>query len=138
MALNVVTTGANRALENLVNKTAPDNLVIRLYKNNVTITNASVVGDFTVADFTGYASTGTAGAVTLTGASWGAASGGSIAYAEQTWTSSAGSQSSPVYGYYITNAAGTTLIYAEAFAGAPYTIVNNGDAIKVTPTITAD
>jgi len=135
MALNVVTTGANRALEYLVNKTAPVNLKLRLYKNNVNpITNATVVGDVTEADFTGYS------AITLAGTAWNAANAGSIATAAvKEFTSTAGSQSQTIYGYYLTEDSGaTTLYWIEAFAGGPYTIVNNGDKIQVTPTITAD
>ena len=133
MALNLVTTGSNLALENLVNKTAPVDLTLRLYQNNATINNALVVGGLTEATFTGYS------AIALNAAAWNAASSGSIATAAvKEFTSSAGSQSQTIYGYYLTNAAGTVLYWVEAFAGGPYTIVNNGDKIQVTPTITAD
>lgn len=133
MALNVVTSGANRALEYLVNKTAPESLTLRLYKNNVSISNATVVEDVTQADFTGYS------AIALAGSDWASASAGSISTsAAKEFTSSAGSQSSPVYGYYLTDASATRLYWIEAFSGGPYTIVNNGDKITVTPTITAD
>jgi hypothetical protein len=134
MALNLVTTGANLALENLVNKTAPVDLTLRLYQNNATISNALVIGAGIVeATFTGYS------AIALTAAAWNAAASGSIATAAvKEFTSSIGSQSQTIYGYYLTNAAGTVLYWIEAFAGGPYTIVNNGDKIQVTPTITAD
>ena len=53
------------------------------------------------------------------------------------FTSSAGSQNQPVYGYYLTQTTSGKLMYVERFTDAPYTIVNNGDVIKVTPTISA-
>ena len=53
--------------------------------------------------------------------------------AQQTFTASGGSWSN-VYGWFLTD--GTKLIASEHFAGGPYTI-QNGQSIKVTPTITA-
>ena len=122
-------------MQYLVNRAAPQNLVLRLFKSNTTPGEADVAGTYTEADFTGYA------AITLTGASWGAPIEGaptSIAYAQQTFTSTAGAQSQSVYGYYMTRLSGGELVYAERFTDGPYVIVNNGDLIKITPTITAD
>lgn len=134
MTLLVVNQGEAIALEALVNKTAPQNLVLRLFKNNKTPTETDTEADYTEADFTGYA------AATLTGASWTSTPGApsEVSYAQQTFTSSAGSQSQPVYGYYLTQAISGKLVLAERFTDGPYTIVNNGDQIKVTPKITGD
>lgn len=131
MALVFPDQGENIALEAIVNKTAPQTLILRLFKSNTTPGEADTEATYTEADFTGYS------AISLTGASWGAASGGTIAYAEQSFPSSAGSQNQPVYGYYLTQTTSGKLVYAERFTDAPYTIVNNGDVIKVTPTISA-
>jgi hypothetical protein len=135
MALLFPNTGEVIALEALVNKTAPQNLVLRLYKSNTTPGETDTAGTYTEADFTGY------NAANLLGAGWGSATGGapsSIAYAQQTFTSSAGSQNQNVYGYYLTQVSSGTLVYAERFSDGPYNIANNGDNIKVTPTITCD
>jgi hypothetical protein len=43
-----------------------------------------------------------------------------------------------VYGYYITDAAETTLLWAERFTGAPFNVQNNGDTITVTLQLTLD
>jgi hypothetical protein len=43
-----------------------------------------------------------------------------------------------VYGYVVTNSAGTIALWGETFTDGPYTIVNNGDLIKVTPVFTLD
>jgi hypothetical protein len=118
MALNVPDVGENIALEALVNKTAPQNLVLRLYKNNITPADSDTAGTYTEATFPGYA------AITLTGASWNAAASGSISYsAQQTFTCS-GTATDDIYGYYITQATSGTLVYS-------------GDAIKITPAISA-
>lgn len=123
--------GENIALEAIVNKTAPQNLVLKLYKNDITPGESDTEATYTEADFTGYS------AITLIGSSWGAASGGSIAYPQQTFTSSANQTAQSIYGYYLVQATSGKLVYAERFSNGPYTIANNGDAIKVTPTITA-
>ena len=135
MTLLVPNAGEVIALEAFVNKTAPANQSLRLYQSNTTPSETDTAASYTEATWTGYS------AITLTGSSWGAASAGapsSIAYAQQTFTSTAGSQSQNNYGYYVTQAGSGTLMWAERFSDGPYQIVNNGDTIKVTPTITAD
>ena len=132
MALNFPDSGENLVLEMLVNKTAPQNLVLRLYRNNITPSDTDVAGTYTEASFPGYA------AITLTGASWIAASGGSIAYgAQQTFTCS-GTSTDDIYGYYVTQASSGTLLYSERDGAAPFAVRNSGDNIKLTPTIGAN
>jgi hypothetical protein len=131
MALVFPDQGENLVLEMLVNKTAAQNLVLKLYKSNTTPGESDTEATYTEATFTGYSS------VTLTGASWGAASGGSIAYAQQTFTSSANQTTENIYGYYLIQTTSGKLVSAERFADGPYAITNNGDNIKITPTITA-
>lgn len=132
MALNVPDVGENIALEALVNKTAPQNLVLRLYKNNITPADSDTAATYTEATFPGYA------AITLTGASWNAAAAGSIAYsAQQTFTCS-GVSTDDIYGYYITQAVSGVLVYSERDASAPFAVRNSGDAIKITPAISAN
>ena len=130
MAINVPDTGENLALEMIVNKTAPQNLVLKLYSNNITPSDTDTAGTYTESVFTGYS------AITLTGASWGAASGGSIAYAQQTFTCS-GAGSETCYGYFVIQTTSGTLLYSERGTGVPFTITTIGDNVKVTPTITA-
>lgn len=135
MTLVVCDGGESIALRYLVNKLAtPEDLVLCLFKSNTTPAEADVIGTYTEADFTGYSN------ITLTGASWTVSGTAptSIGYAQQTFTSSAGSQNQSVYGYYLKRASGGELVWAERFSDGPYVIVNNGDAIKITPTITAD
>lgn len=133
MTLLVPNNGEGDALEYFVNRAAPQNLVLRLYTNNVTPAETDTAGTYTEAAGNGYA------AVTLTGASWGAPSEGapsSIAYAQQTFTFSGALGN--VYGYYMTRVTSGRIALAERFTDGPYNIQNNGDQIKITPQITAD
>lgn len=135
MAILVPNTGEVIALQYLTNKVAtPENLVLCLFQSNTTPAEGDTLATYTEATFTGYAN------VTLTGASWTVTGGApsSAAYAQQTFTSSAGSQNQNVYGYFLKRLSSGDLVYAERFSDGPYNIVNNGDAIKVTPTITCD
>lgn len=132
MALNFPDVGENLVLAMIVNRTAPENLILRLFKNNITPSDTDVAGTYTEATFPGYA------AITLTGASWNAPSGGTIVYgAQQTFTCS-GTASESVYGYYVTQATSGTLLYSERDSAAPFAIANSGDNIKLTPAIGAN
>jgi hypothetical protein len=135
MTIMVPNQGELIALEALVNKTAPQDLRLKLYKNNKTPTETDTEADYTEADFTGYAFKN------LAGANWNSTGGApsDVTYnAVQTFTSSAGSQNQPVYGYYLVQQTSGKLVYAERFTDGPYTIVNNGDNIAVTPKLTGD
>jgi len=135
MALVLPNGGEVIALEAFVGKTQGMNLVLGLFKSNTTPAETDVIGTYTAADFTGYSP------ITLTAASWSSTpdAPSNITYPQQSFTSTAGSQSQPVYGYMLMQSiSGGTLAYAERFTDGPYTIVDNGDIIKVTPTITCD
>jgi hypothetical protein len=112
-----------------LNHTAADNVVLRLYSNDVTPAAADTVATYTEVVVAGYA------AKTLTGASWSWATVSGKAegsYAEQTFTFTAAGSA---YGWFLTNAAGTTLLAAERFATAPQTI-GAANPISVTPKLT--
>ena len=132
MPLNVPDVGENRILEMLVNKTAPQDLHLRLYINNITPSDTDTAGTYTQAGFPGYAQIG------LTGASWNAAAAGSISYgSQQSWTCS-GPATDDVYGYYVVQQTSGVLIWSERDATAPFQVRNSGDVVKVTPTIGAN
>ena len=130
MALVLFNAGAAEIMSRAVNKSATGDLKLKLYKSNTTLSKATVIGDLTLADFTGYAD------ASFTGANWSVttANPSVTSYAKQTFTSTAGSQNQDVYGYVVTNSAGTVALWGETFSDGPYNIVNNGDKIEVTPT----
>jgi hypothetical protein len=136
MTIVFANSGEAHALEVLVNKTTAENLVLRLYDIDITPTDADAVTLYTDDECTisGYS------AITLTGATWAAATSGDpsyITYPEQTFTFTYTGTDLPVYGYFVTLATSGTLIYAERFPGAPLNINTNGDTIKITPRIEA-
>lgn len=131
MALIVPDASLGYFLEKILN----EDLTLHLYQNEVTISGASVAGDFLEANFTGYAAT------TLTNANWGVVDGNPATATfdtEQEFTSTADSQNQDIYGYYVTYTGGTeigNLAWAEAFP-APQNIDATGDKIRITPIIT--
>lgn len=135
MALLVPNNGEGDALDAFTGRAASTVLILRLYQNNITPAETDTAGTYTEATWTGYS------AINLTAASWGAPSEGApsnTAFAQQTFTSSAGAQSQTNYGYYMTRTTSGRIALAERFSDGPYTIVNLNDLIRITPTITCD
>ena len=134
MALVAPNVGVQEMLKRALNVSATGDVKLHLYQNDVTPGESDTVATYTEATWTGYAEK------TLTGGSWTVtnADPSEASYAQQTYTSTAGSQNQANYGYYVTNSANTILLWAERFTSAPYTIVNNGDTISVTPKFTLD
>lgn len=197
MPFTLTVDGEQIAIEAALNKTAGQNLVLRLNTNNVTPADADVAAGYTEASGFGYAG------ITLTGATWtrtaprsgsdGVTNGtttftsatasfvaGDVgrmiriastqpvraiiasvtngttvvldtavatqstlawristlySYPEQTFTFTGALGT--VYGYFMTQLSSGLLFVAEKF-GTSATVANNGDTIKVTPTISVD
>lgn len=134
MTLVVCNNGETVALSYLVNLvTTTRDLIYRLFATNITPAETDVAGTYTEAAGGGYASK------TLAGASWSTSGTAptSADFAQQTWTFTGALSTNPtVFGYYVTRATAADLILAEAFSS--FTPANNGDAILLTPHITAD
>lgn len=125
----LVNTGEEITFEAVLNKAAQSSEPsLRLFKNNATISDTTVAGDLTVADFTGYAN------IECAGSNW-TISGGSASFAQQTFTSSAGSQNQDIYGAYIMLGA---VLWAAVKFDASVNIAENGDNIKITPDFALD
>jgi hypothetical protein len=130
MALLVPDVAEAMLISRMLNKSAPDDCKLKLYKNNVTPAEADVVGSYTESTGAGYA------AIALTGANWTVttATGTTTAsYAQQTFTYT-GAEAN-IYGYYVVDSAGTTLLWAERFSDGPYSIPGGGGSVKITPQI---
>lgn len=112
------------------NSPAPGNLLLKLYCTNVSPADTDTVSSYTACTGGGYADK------TLTNGSWTITTGddpSDAVYAEQTYTfTGALTTNGTIYGYFVTNAAGTVLIWAELFSST-FTPANNGDNVKVTP-----
>ncbi|MGH8562706.1 MAG: hypothetical protein ACREXW_00945 [Gammaproteobacteria bacterium] len=131
MPLLVPTLGENRLLENALGKNASEDVILKLFVNNITPADGDTPSTFTEMSTHGYA------AKTLTKTSWTVAQSGGVAegtYAEQVWTFSAAAAVT-VYGYYMVGASSSILVWEEKFASGKV-IQNSGDQIKITPKIT--
>lgn len=120
-------------LRYMLNFQSPADVQMRLYSNNFTPHESTVMSDFTESTATNYT------AVTLAGASWTVASGASAGstgtYAQQSFNFST---SDTIYGYYVTSGGARTLLWAERFTGGPFTLPTSGGTIAVTPKISLD
>lgn len=133
MALLVPDVGEAKLLAYALNKSTPEDMTLKLFKNNYTPVEGSVAGDFTVADFTGYAN------VSVLGSSWTITTTAGVteaARAAAAFTSSADQTAQNVYGYYVIGASTGVVLWAERFTDGPYSISINGDQINVTLKIT--
>lgn len=131
MPIVVPDVGENLMLGMVTNRTAPENWVVRLFKNNITPSETDVAGTYTEATFPGYS------AITLAGASWNAPASGSINFGSQQTYSCTGVATDDIYGYYVTQLTSGILLLAERDGAAPFAIRNNGDQVKITPALTA-
>ena len=121
--------GLQKILELILGKDLAENISLKLFVNDLSITTTTVAGDFTEMSTHGYA------AKTLTMASWPApsisGSQSTSSYAQQTWTFTAATLVS-VYGYYMVMATTGTLLWACKF-GAAKPIQYANETIAVTP-----
>jgi len=113
--------------------TSAGDRVLRLYTNNLTVTDEVLYSSFTEATTaTGYAP------ITLVGSSWTTTQAAGVTtavYSEQTFTFTTGVT---VYGYYVTSLTGNNLLWAEKFSGAPFQLPSGGGEIAITAKITLD
>lgn len=108
-----------------------DNVVLRLYKNNVTPpVDGDVVGNYTEADFGGYASQ----VLSVFPASSWVSPRATTTAAAQVFTAT-GASANTIYGYYVTDSGGL-LVYAERNAAGGVVIGSAGQTYTVTPVMT--
>ena len=125
--------GADLVLGTFFVATAVQDTLLKLYSNNKTpnANGGDVVGDYTETTVTG------GSAKTLSrGAGWTISTANDPSdaiYTQQTFTFTAGF-GDVIYGYYVTNAGGTVLLWAEKLAAA-FTPANNGDKLLITPKV---
>jgi len=94
--------------------------VLRLFQSD---TDPSQSNAYKESDFVGYAP------ITLRSDGWEYADE-KATYPAQTFLSTKGNQSQPVFGYYVTDKGGV-VFWAERLTTAPYVMTNNGDSIKI-------
>lgn len=116
----------------MLQQLAANNLKLKVFTNNVTPSDNSILSDFTQAAWSGYA------AITLASGSWvslGVASHvGTIVYPACVFANTSGS---PVtaYGWYITDNASTILVACGLFDSAPVSIPATTGTYSFIPTL---
>ena len=134
MAIVLADVGADQVLKAYFNNNWPasKDLKLRLFTNDYTPVDTSVLGNFTEAAGGGYVAKDLAnGSWTITVAN----DPSDAVYAEQTFTFTGPlTGNATIYGYYIEDNAGSsgTLVWAERL-GASFTPNQNGDQLKITP-----
>jgi len=106
------------------------NATIHLFKNNFVPVEAQVLADFVEADFDGYA------AQTL--AAWGTVAlnvdgDAQMVHTPIVWTHDGGATGCDVYGYYVVDAAGLVLLWAERNAAGPVLMDTLNQVYSVVP-----
>lgn len=99
--------------------------ILKLYSNDITPSDATVVGDLTEVGVSGYA------AATLASVNWTTtqvAGVSSAVYSEQTYTFNTGVS---LYGYYVTDTS-NNLLWLERFDGAPREVPADGGTFSLT------
>lgn len=129
MALLVPDVGEVLLLRRALNHAAADDVVIHLYTNDHAPDEGDTVANYTEEDDASYA------AVTLN--SWSVSTSGGTTTAEHPAVTFTFAAATTVYGYYVTDNAGTTLLWAEEF-GSATTYGAGGGTLEVTPKITLD
>lgn len=134
MALILTDAGAQQILKKYFKNQAPaggNNLTLKLFINNVTVSDTMVAADLVEAAGGGYA----AATMATTDGTITVVSGISqIAYPQSQFVfTGALTGNATIYGYYIVDA-DNTLIFAER-APAGYTPMSNGDMYAITPII---
>jgi len=107
-------------------------LKMHLFQNNFTPTTSSVLANFTECTFAGYA----AQDISSWGASVVVGHVATMTAAPNTFTRSTTGAAQDVYGYYITNQAGSLLYWAEKDPVGPRVVTNAGDSVTVTAALT--
>jgi hypothetical protein len=135
MALVVPNASEVILLARMLNVSNTNTMVLKLFSSNTVPVPGTLISNLTECSQTGYTP------VTLTNTSWAVAAspltGAAVAtYAEQTFTFSSAAGGVDIYGYYVTDTAGTpNLLWVERFSSAPFSVPPAGGQIAITPTI---
>lgn len=122
MALTVPDVGKVELLKYMLKNSVVQNQILHLYSNDPTISDLTVISDFTEVIGSGYNS------INITGSNWTVNPTNTTAsYPDQTFIFS---NVISAYGYYITNTDGD-LLWCERFINAPFTIPSSGGQISI-------
>jgi len=108
---------------------------LHLFSNNITVSDSTLLSAFTEAAFPGYA------AIAIGSGDWNAVTvathvANTTPTAAFSFVCTGGGPSESEYGWYWTDSTDTYLLACCNFASGPYVMLNNGDTINCTPTMT--
>jgi hypothetical protein len=132
MTLLVSNSAEAIIMGNFLNKTAPQDLRLKLYSSDTTPAESDTQATYTETTGGGYSD------VALTAASWTITPGNPTLSAYPEITFSFTGVAGNVYGYYVVQEISGALLWAERFTSAPLNIQNNGDEIRITLQITLE
>lgn len=102
--------------------------VVRLFRNNVTPAIGDTVASYTEANFSGYAAQALP---SFSAAAFSTSKARATATSTLIFTNSTGVTGNTIYGYYVTNSAGTQLRWAHRPDNAPYDLSAAANAVNV-------
>lgn len=137
MSLLVPDVGEAKLLKIALGIDAQEDLLLKLFTNNVTPAETDTAATYT--ELTAAAQAGYV-AKTLAKASWTVTANAGVTtagaaradFAQQTFTLT-GSTAVAVYGYFVVGATSGILMWSEVFSGGPFNIPTGGGTINVTP-----
>jgi hypothetical protein len=127
MPITAPNQGENLIIQYIINKLQPDDVVLRLFVNDVVITETTVAADLTESTDPAYSS------ITLAGATWtiSQVGGETVAtYPDQIFNFD---DAETIYGYYISDQANGHILWGERFPAAPFNIPSSGGTLTLTP-----
>jgi hypothetical protein len=128
MALVVPNESEIRLLEYMLNATPSTDQVLHLFRNDVTPSESTTIGDLAEVTAAGYS------ALTLTPTEWTITTDGDgAAYAQQPTKEFTLSAAETIYGYYVTNAANTMLLWLQRAEFAPAAFGGAGGVFSIKP-----
>jgi hypothetical protein len=135
MSLVVVNAGEVSILELLFNKRAVFDTTLHLFTSNTTPSETDTFASYTEATYVGYSS------LIITGTDWTITPGNptQAVATQQVFTAGGPGLPETIFGYLICRGnPGHPLLWAERFTNGPYTLLQAGDAIKITPKFTGE
>lgn len=117
-----------RSLDDYLGLLNSAGVVIRLFSNNHTPVIGDTVAAYTEATFSGYSSQ-TVGA--WGGAVFSSSKARSTATTPRTFTNSTGAVGNTIYGYYVTDAGGSDLVFAHRPDNGPFDLLTAGKSMTV-------
>lgn len=128
MAIKAVKAELRKSLDAYLTAAVGSSYKMGLFKNNLTVSDDTVIGDIVPADFGGYS--GLQNLTSFSASVWTAPRAVATS-ADITWTAD-GTSSNTIYGYYVVDGTGA-LAWIDKNASGPLTIGSPGQRYVVSP-----